>query len=116
MSHVINISVTNHVAKQTDKATYVCGNNDYEINFDFDSEWDGITTKTARFIYGTEYIDVSFTGDVCSVPIIVNTKRFKVGVYAKNVRTTTPITIGCSKSILSDEGADAIQTWEGGSY
>lgn len=116
MSHVINISVADHVAKQTDKTTYVCGNNDYEINFDFDSEWDGIETKTARFIYGDKYIDVSFTGSTCAVPIITNTKRFKVGVYADEVRTTTTVNVGCSKSILSDEGNDGIQTWEGGSY
>ncbi len=115
MSHVINIRVTDHVAEQTDKTVYICGNNDYEVNFKFDAEWDEIETKTARFIYGEKYIDVSFTGNTCAVPVMTDTRWFKIGVYSDEIRTTTSVRIGCLKSILSGE-ADELATWTGGSY
>lgn len=110
MSHVINISVKNHVAKQTDQTIYVCGNNDYEINFDFDSEWDQYDVKTARFTYAGTYVDVVFTGNTCAVPVITDVWRFKVGVFAGDLSTTTPVLISASKSILCDAGAPAAPT------
>lgn len=110
MSHIINISVKNHVAKQTDQTIYVCGNNDYEINFDFDSEWDQYDVKTARFTYAGTYVDVVFTGNTCAVPVITDVWRFKVGVFAGDLSTTTPVLISASKSILCDAGAPAAPT------
>lgn len=110
MSHIINVSVKNHVAKQTDKTVYVCGNDDFVINFDFDSEWDQYGVKTARFTYGGNYVDVVFTGNTCAVPIITNVWRFKVGVFAGDLSTTTPVLISASKSILCETGTPAAPT------
>lgn len=110
MSHIINVSVKNHVAKQTDKTVYVCGNDDFVINFDFDSEWDQYDTKTARFTYAGTYVDVVFTGNTCAVPVITDVWRFKVGVFAGDLSTTTPVLISASKSILCDAGAPAAPT------
>ncbi len=110
MSHIINVSVKNHVAKQTDKTVYVCGNDDFVINFDFDSEWDQYDVKTARFTYGGNYVDVVFTGNTCAVPIITNVWRFKVGVFAGDLSTTTPVLISASKSILCETGTPAAPT------
>lgn len=110
MSHIINVSVKNHVAKQTDKTVYVCGNDDFVINFDFDSEWDQYDVKTARFTYGGNYVDVVFTGNTCAVPIITNVYRFKVGVFAGDLSTTTPVLISASKSILCETGTPAAPT------
>lgn len=110
MSHIINVSVKNHVAKQTDKTVYVCGNDDFVINFDFDSEWDQYDVKTARFTYGGNYVDVVFTSNTCAVPIITNVWRFKVGVFAGDLSTTTPVLISASKSILCETGTPAAPT------
>lgn len=97
----LNVIVTNKIATyQTRCGDIVCGNSDYQINFTFDSEWDEFPQKTARFIVNGRYTDVDFTGTTCSVPIITNTDKVTVGVYAGDLHTTTPATIGCKRSIL----------------
>lgn len=87
----INISVRNKIAT-ADSTEYICGNSDFVINFDFDSEWDAYGTKTARFSHSGSYTDVMFTGNQCAVPIISDTFFCHVGVYAGNLHTTTPAT------------------------
>ena len=78
----------------------ICGNNDYQVKFTFDSDWDAYTKKTARFIWNGQYVDVDFTGNVCPAPMIQNTEQVSVGVYAGDLCTTTPAVIDCKKSIL----------------
>lgn len=97
---------TLHIAVNNKIATYlkrdghiVCGNNDYSIAFTFDTEWDSISQKTARFIWNGRYQDVEFTGTTCTVPIITNATEVTVGVYAGDLKTTTPAKIPCEKSI-----------------
>lgn len=98
---------TLHVTVANRAATYsrregdiVCGNNDYEIKFLFDAEWDGITEKTAHFKWNGQHFDVDFTGDTCPVPIITNAHLVKVGIFVDGVRATTDATIGCIPSTL----------------
>lgn len=101
----INIEITNKIATVSKSALIICGNSDYTITFIFDDEWSKYDLKTARFTFGeNEYIDVPFTGNVCNVPILKNIYRVKVGVYAGDLRTTTPATIPCRKSILCGSG------------
>ena len=99
-----------HITVLDKKAIYrerdgdiVCGNSDYAIEFTFDSDWEGQTTKTARFSYGGRYQDVVFVGNTVSVPILKNATSVKVGVFAGNLSTTSPATIPCVKSILCDD-------------
>lgn len=97
----LHISVLNKIATYRGRdGDIVCGNNDYQIKFTFDKEWDGHETKVARFIWNGRYFDVEFTGDTCSVPMIQNTEKVEVGVYAGQLTTTTSATIGCKLSIL----------------
>lgn len=110
MSHVINVSVKNKIAEQTDHTVYVCGNSDFTIKFDFDDEWEQYDAKTARFIYGDTYADVVFRGDTCAVPIITNTYNIKVGVFAGDLSTTTPAHISAKKSILCGTGIPVAPT------
>ena len=101
---ILNILVVNKIATfQKRDGCIVCGNSDYQIKFTFDSDWDAYTDKTARFIWNGEFIDVDFTGDTCDVPIIKDTDSVKVGVYAGELKTTTPAEIGCYRSILCDD-------------
>ena len=106
MQH-INVDVRNKIATQQDKTVYVCGNSDYIVRFNFDEEWNEHDKKTARFEYGGKYQDVVFTGNECPVPIISDTYSFNVGVYAGDLRTTTPAYIACKKSILCGAGVPA---------
>ena len=62
----IRIAVKDKIACLVDKEQFlVCGNNDYEVVFDFDSDWEGISAKTAVFVYGNTPIHQPFVGNVC---------------------------------------------------
>ena len=106
--HYINITVRNKVAVNPAQDRYVCGNSDYIVRFDFDAEWDAFETKTARFIKedGT-YVDQVFSGNDCPVPVIADTYKLQVGVFAGNLSTTTAAYVPCKKSILCGGGVPA---------
>lgn len=106
---VINIMVRRKKAADP-VARIVCGNSDYKIAFNFDEEWAAHDEKTARFIWDGQYADVVFAGNVCDVPVITNTTMVAVGVYAGDLRTTTPALIHCDKSILCGDGLPADPT------
>lgn len=104
----LHISVNNKVATYIQRDGHiVCGNSDYLLKFTFDSEWDDQASKTARFIWNGKYYDQAFTGDTCIVPIITGAEKVEVGVYAGELKTTTPATIPCEKSILC--GTNTVQ-------
>jgi len=110
MNKTINVSVRNKIAVLTNDVLYICGNSDFVVDFDFDDEWDEFYAKTARFIYGGQYVDVVFEGNQCAVPVISNTYSFLIGVFAGNLRTTTPAYISAKKSILCEGGLPAAPT------
>lgn len=96
----IEITIKRKIARQTNKTEYICGNNDFVINFIFDDEWAEFVTKTARFIYNGTHKDVVFQGNQCAVPIISDTYNINVGVFAGDLRTTTAALVSAKKSIL----------------
>ncbi len=100
----IKIKVRDKIAKQSDREVYVCGNSDFTVVFNFDSEWDAYTAKTVRFKYNGFFQDVVFTGNECPMPIISNTNNIQVGVYAGDLHTTTAASIMAQKSILCGDG------------
>lgn len=106
----IDIIVENKIARTNGTPVIVCGNSDYIINFTFDGEWDGITRKTARFVNYTDngrrknFVDVAFTGDAVKMPVMSNITEVYIGVYADDIRTTTPARVECKKSILCGTG------------
>ena len=107
MEHVINVEVRNKIAV-AEQATYICGNSDFVVAFDFDDEWKEHDKKTARFVLGNgTHYDVLFDGNRCSIPVISDTYTIKVGVFAGNLRTTTPAYISAKKSILCGGGVPA---------
>lgn len=106
---MIKIVVRNKIARlENPLSRIVSENTNYAIHFDLDDEWTGYETKTARFQYqdGT-YSEVIFDGDTVQMPLIENTEWVKVGLYAGDLHTSTPATIGVRKSILSEGGVPA---------
>lgn len=100
--NVFKISILNKKAKNSSKIRYVCGNSDYTVVFDFDQEWNEHPVKTARFIPdGGAPIDTVFTGNQCLFPKIMEAVQVEVGVYSGDLKTTTPATVDCMRSILS---------------
>ena len=105
---IINVIVTDKIARAEKHEPLVCGNSDYLIEFSFDAEWDEYQTKTARFIFDDRsYADVVFTGTQCRVPVLKNTHDVIVGVFAGNLRTTTPAYLRAQRSILCGGGVPA---------
>lgn len=104
---IIKITVRNKIAMLAAPTAIVCGNSDYSIQFEFDDEWAGYETKTARFITGSKYTDVVFSGDTVDVPIVYNTHMVAVGVFAGDLRTTTPALIFAHRGILDGTGSPA---------
>ena len=100
----IKINVADKVASAIGSPVIVCGNSNYKITFIFDSEWGAYQEKTARFTFRRDgidkYIDVLFSGNSCTAPILTNIERVSIGVYAGDLRTTTGAEIRCRKSIL----------------
>lgn len=96
----IVIDVNNKIACLEDKEQFlVCGNNDYEVLFNFDSDWDGIEAKTAVFVYGDTPIHMPFVGNICEGVAVENATLCAIGVFAGNIKTTTGATIQCLTSI-----------------
>lgn len=104
---VINISVKDKMARLETPVNIVCNNSDYIIRFDFDAEWQGYETKTARFVISGKYIDTIFSGAEVAVPIISDARAVAIGVYAGDLHTTTPALILCDGSITSEGGSPA---------
>lgn len=106
---IISVEIKSKRAAAIGEPTIVCGNDDYNIQFTFDSEWNGLSTKTARFVYvqgGTvKHTDLVFTGDTVAVPVMANTREVLVGVFAGDLRTSTPARIPCVASIRCGTGA-----------
>lgn len=103
----IIIGVTEKVAALRTPSTIVCGNSDYQITFTFDSEWNDYTAKTAEFKYwrNGERLkkEVVFEGSIVNVPILREIDEVEVGVYAGNLRTTTPARIPCARCITDGD-------------
>lgn len=105
---IINVIVAEKNAIAMPHEPLVCGNSDYVIDFKFDAEWDAHPTKTARFIYDDRsYTDVVFSGTQCPVPVLNNTHEVLVGVFAGNLKTTTPAYLRGHRSILCYGGEKA---------
>ena len=98
----IHIRIKDRIASyDLSEGHVICDNNDYTIVFDFDEEWESYPLRTARFVTGGAYSDVPFSGTRCDMPKMENTELCAVGVYAGDLRTTTPAMIPCQKSIRS---------------
>ena len=114
-AYTLNIIVRNKIATTIDPATVVNGNNDYTVVFDFDSEWDSLSSKTAMFVYGREeqkYKTVTFTGNSCVMPALYNTGYVLIGVFAGDIKTTTAAYVKCIPCIRDNDST--LDTGSGG--
>lgn len=101
----IHINVKNRVATANGDSRIINGNSDYNIEFDFDTEWADLNNKIGIFAYNDAaahkwaYQPVMFSGNTCTVPILRDIHCVYVGVTAGNVRVTTPAKVQCRLSI-----------------
>lgn len=104
----ISIKVREKIAKVIGSPQIVCGNSDYAVTFDFDNEWDDYDAKTARIVWldkasgRLRHADVLFDGNAALLPAIYRADHVLIGVYAGDIRTTTPARVPCIGCITDD--------------
>ena len=108
----ISIKVREKVTQVQGTPQIVCGNSDYAVTFDFDSEWNAYDEKTMHAVWmdvrtgELKHYDVEFSESTAVLPAIYNTDRVCIGVYAGDIRTTTPACVPCARCITDAEGDD----------
>lgn len=104
----ISIKVREKIAQTQGSPQIVCGNSDYAVTFDFDAEWADYDAKTARVVWldkaggRLKHADVLFEGNAVLLPPVYRTDQVLIGVYAGNIRTTTPARVPCIGCITDD--------------
>lgn len=104
----ISIRVREKIAQTVGSPQLVCGNSDYAVTFDFDAEWDDYDAKTARVVWldkasgRLRHADVLFDGNAALLPAIYRADQVLIGVYAGDIRTTTPARVPCIGCITDD--------------
>lgn len=109
----IKITVAQKIATNTTPGeVIVCGNSDYTVTFDLDAEWATEPNRTARFVYYKNGLQLfqekTFTGNTAPVPVLSGIDYVMVGVYAGDLRTTTPAKVLCDRSILCGDAVEQI--------
>ena len=103
------VTVKERIATIPSGVSLVCNNPSDVIQFDFDSEWNTETLKTARFSWQRSYVDIPFTGNTVNVPDISKTNVVELGVYTDDI-ASTPVKIPFKHSIKSLGGIIANPT------
>lgn len=105
----ITITVQDRIARCVGSPQIVCGNSDYIVAFECDSEWDAYQEKTAVFSFCRRgeriTLTVPFTGYACYAPAITDADRVEIGCCAGNIRTSTPAVVPCCKCITDAPSA-----------
>ncbi|MBR5364030.1 MAG: hypothetical protein IK134_11990 [Oscillospiraceae bacterium] len=97
----LHITVRSRIAQLTGQTEIVCGNSDYAAVFDLDAEWDAYPVKTMRAVWKDAdtgkmlYADVLFEGSRAVLPPVYRTAQVLLGIYAGDIRTSTPVRIPC---------------------
>ena len=102
----VTVTIKERIATGPSGVSLVCNNPSDVIQFNFDSEWNSITLKTARFTWQRNYVDIPFTGNTVNVPDISKTNVVELGVYADGI-TSTAVKIPFKHSIKSIGGSIA---------
>ena len=101
----ITVTIRDKIATAEGSPVIVCGNDDYRVIFDFDSEWDEIEIKTMRIAWTDTFsgqprhTDIPFILNFSAIPVIADAYEVSIGVYAGNLKTTTPARVPCERCI-----------------
>ena len=103
----INIKVKDKIAVG-DETLIVCGNSDYTVAWDLDSEWEPYSARTMRVnLADGTYQDVVFTGDNAALPVLTASGCVSVGLYAGDLHTSRAARLLALSSVLTPGGSPA---------
>lgn len=117
MGQRITIEIKNKVATCLTDEPIVCGNSDYEVEFLFDAEWNEHNVKTAMFVTRGESIEQVFEGNICKMPIILDTLVLWVGVFAGTINdgtldTSSPALVHCVPCIIGGKNIPPLPKYD----
>lgn len=99
----ITLKVRNKRVEVAGQPVIVCGNSDYTISFDLDSEWTNLGSKVAHFEFWNkgvlEYTNVQFTGTTVRVPVFYDISEVAIILYAGDIHTGEPARIPCIETV-----------------
>ena len=101
----ITVKIRDKIATAEGSPVIVCGNDDYRVIFDLDSEWDEIEIKTMRIAWTDTFsgqprhTDIPFILNFAALPVIADAYEIGIGIYAGNLKTTTPARVPCERCI-----------------
>lgn len=103
----ITIRVREKIAQTVGSPSIVCGNTGYHAIFDLDAEWDEYELITMRvawtdtFSGQPRHTDVPYIRSIgfAEIPAITDAYEVQLGVYAGDIRTSTPARIPCERCI-----------------
>lgn len=109
----IIVYINNRVASILPDEFIVADNDDWKVQFKFDSEWHQFSLKTARIFIGEEYTDQVFRNDIITLPKLPeDVGKIKIGVFANNgedfVYSSTVVEIPVKQSALTDGGGQFV--------
>ena len=99
----ITIKVRARIASVDYSDYLVCSNTGDTLTFDLDDEWASHAVRTARFVHDGAYTDVVFTGDSCEAPMIEHAQTVYIGLYAGDLRTSTPAGLPYIASVMDGQ-------------
>ena len=97
----ITITVRDRIASVRDAPIPepVCGNSDYVLRFDWDSEWNAFEDITCCIICylddGEQRYEIPAASGTVSLPVLHNAYAVEIGLTAGDLRTTTPARLPC---------------------
>ena len=104
----IDITVRSKIAQVQGSPEIVCGNSDYTVSFDLDSEWNDVTGIVAQIAYIKDgqivRENMPVSGGACSLPVISDAYEISVGLTGGNIRTAAPAVIACVPCITDFKG------------
>lgn len=116
MRMTITIQVRGRIASVRDAPEIVCGNNDYVLQFDWDSEWDAFESATCCIVCftadGEARSEITVSEGTVALPALHNVSAIEVGLTAGDVRTTTPARISCLPCITDGNAAEAAPVFD----
>ena len=99
----IELKIRNKMAEVVGTPAIVCGNSDYTLSLDLDSEWANLTQKIAHFEYYNkgilECINRQFSGTSCTIPVFYDIDAVDIVIYAGEIHTGSPARIPCIRTV-----------------
>ncbi len=110
---MINLKIyeeNNNLLFKESYSPVVCGNSNYQVEFEFGADWQAVEDKTAIIIVGGKKTAKDFSGNTLTLPAIPNCNSFLLIVFSAEGETTrlvsSPVSIDATPTTYAEALAD----------